>query len=160
MASDAVAAVTDTTFKQEVLDSPIPTLVDFWAAWCAPCRAIAPIVEELAKQYAGKVKVVKLNVDENPQTATQFRIMGIPTLLLFKGGSVVDQVVGLVPRPKLEAVLSKVAGKLPEIAEPESVGGSLIRGLSAFLAPFGAARKVTGGLPVIKGDPLFPRIAT
>lgn len=109
MASDAVAAVTDTTFKQEVLDSPIPTLVDFWAAWCAPCRAIAPTVEELAKQYAGKVKVVKLNVDENPQTATQFRIMGIPTLLLFKGGSVVDQVVGLVPKPKLEAVLSKVA---------------------------------------------------
>lgn len=109
MASDAVAAVTDSTFKQEVLESPIPTLVDFWAAWCAPCRAIAPMVEELAKQYAGKVKVVKLNVDENPRTASDFRIMGIPTLLLFKGGTVVEQVVGLVPKPKLEAALARVA---------------------------------------------------
>lgn len=109
MASDAVAAVTDATFRQEVLESPIPALVDFWAAWCAPCRAIAPMVEELARQYAGRVKVVKLNVDENPRTASDYKIMGIPTLLLFKGGAVVDQVVGVVPKPKLEASLAKVA---------------------------------------------------
>ncbi len=107
MASDAVAAVTDTTFESEVLNSPLPTVVDFWAAWCAPCRAIAPAVEELAKQYAGKVKVVKLNVDENPRTPGRYGIMGIPTLILFKGGQVVDQLVGAVPRPKLEAFFNK-----------------------------------------------------
>lgn len=109
MASDAVPAVTDATFESEVLNSPVPTVVDFWAAWCAPCRAIAPTVEELAKQYAGKVKVVKLNVDENPRTPGRYGIMGIPTLILFKGGQVVDQLVGAVPRPKLEALFNKAA---------------------------------------------------
>jgi thioredoxin 1 len=109
MASDAVAAVTDDTFKSEVLDSPVPTLVDFWAPWCGPCRAIAPAVEELARQYAGKVKVMKMNVDENPRTPSAYRIMGIPTLLLFQGGTVVEQVVGAVPKSRLEAVLQKVA---------------------------------------------------
>ncbi len=109
MASDAVAAVTDATFEAEVLNSQTPTLVDFWASWCAPCRAIAPVVEELAKQYTGKVKVLKLNVDENPRTPGRYGIMGIPTLILFKGGQVVDQLVGAVPRPKLEALFQKAA---------------------------------------------------
>jgi thioredoxin 1 len=107
--AETVNAVTDATFEQEVLESPIPALVDFWAAWCAPCRMLAPTVEALAAQYAGKVKVVKLNVDENPRTASAYRVMSIPTLLLFKGGQVVEMVVGAVPKPKLEAVLQKVA---------------------------------------------------
>jgi thioredoxin 1 len=109
MASDAVAAVTDATFQSEVLESQVPTLVDFWAPWCGPCRMLAPTVEALAREYAGKVKVVKVNVDENPRTAQAYRIMSIPTLLLFRNGTVVEQVLGNVPKPRIEAVLQKVA---------------------------------------------------
>jgi thioredoxin 1 len=90
--------VTDDSFKAEVLDSNVPVLVDFWAPWCAPCRIVAPVVEEVAKEYSGMVKVAKLNTDENQQTAMEYRIMGIPTLGIFVKGQMVDQIVGAVPK--------------------------------------------------------------
>jgi thioredoxin len=99
--------VTDRTFGTEVLNATEPVLVDFWAPWCGPCRAIGPVVEALAGQYAGRAKVVKLNVDDNPETATRYEISAIPTLLVFKHGQVVDQVRGLASKKvlamKLEA---------------------------------------------------------
>jgi thioredoxin 1 len=106
--SNVVMNVGDGEFKQEVLDSSTPVLVDFWATWCAPCRAIAPAIEELANQYQGKVKFAKLNIDDNQDTPQQYGIRSIPTLLLFKSGKVVDQIVGAVPKSKLEAAISKV----------------------------------------------------
>ncbi len=86
------------TFEQVVLKSDVPVLVDFWAPWCAPCRIIAPVLEEIAQEYAGRVKVVKLNTDQNPELAARYQVMGIPTLMLFKDGEVVDQMVGAVPK--------------------------------------------------------------
>ena len=94
--------VSDATFKEEVLESKVPVLVDFWAEWCAPCKMIAPIVEELAGEYDGKVKFAKLDVDSNPQSAMKYGIRGIPTLLIFDGGSPVDQIVGAVPKAQLK----------------------------------------------------------
>ena len=106
MSKDTIT-VLDATFKSEVLDSATPVLVDFWATWCAPCRAIAPSLEELATQYKGQVKIVKLDVDENNLTAEQFGIRSIPTLLMFKGGKVVEQLVGAAPKAKLEESIKK-----------------------------------------------------
>lgn len=106
MSKDTVA-VQDASFKAEVLDSSVPVLVDFWATWCAPCRAIAPALEELATQYKGKVKIAKVDVDESQQVAQQFGIRSIPTLLLFKGGRVVEQLVGAMPKAKLEEAIKK-----------------------------------------------------
>jgi thioredoxin 1 len=106
MSKDTVT-VLDATFKAEVLESSQPVLVDFWATWCAPCRAIAPALEELATQYKGQVKVAKVDVDENNQIAQQFGIRSIPTLLLFKGGKVVEQIVGAVFKTKLEDSIKK-----------------------------------------------------
>ncbi|MBE2254395.1 MAG: thioredoxin [Myxococcus sp.] len=106
MSKDTVA-VQDASFKAEVLDSSVPVLVDFWATWCAPCRAIAPALEELATQYKGKVKIAKVDVDESQQVAQQFGIRSIPTLLLFKGGKVVEQLVGAMPKAKLEEAIKK-----------------------------------------------------
>lgn len=99
--------VGDSNFQTEVLDSPVPVLVDFWAPWCGPCRMVAPVVEEIAEQYNGKLKVVKVNTDENPQVASQYGIRSIPTLMVFKGGSKVDMVVGAVPKTTLATTLEK-----------------------------------------------------
>ncbi|BCR03502.1 thioredoxin [Desulfuromonas versatilis] len=107
MASDKVVQLSDDNFEQEVLKSAVPVLVDFWASWCAPCKAISPLVDGLAEDYDGKVKVAKLNVDENPSTPGQFGVRGIPTLILFKDGKVVDQVVGAVPKNQLEGLVKK-----------------------------------------------------
>ncbi len=107
MASADVVTLTDANFKAEVLDSQTPVLVDFWAVWCGPCKAIAPAVEELAAAYKGRAKVGKLDVDHNQAVAAQFGIRSIPTLLVFKGGKVVEQVVGAVPKAKLQAALDK-----------------------------------------------------
>jgi len=107
MAKDTVT-VLDATFKSEVLDSETPVLVDFWATWCAPCRAIAPALEELATQYKGQLKIAKVDVDDNQAIAQQFGIRSIPTLLMFKGGKVVEQLVGAAPKAKLEDSIKKV----------------------------------------------------
>lgn len=103
----SAAQVTDSTFKQEVLDSEVPVLVDFWAPWCGPCRMVAPVVDEISQQYEGQIKVVKLNTDENPNVASQYGIRSIPTLMIFKGGQKVDMVVGAVPKTTLSNTLEK-----------------------------------------------------
>lgn len=105
--SDNVALVTDETFEAEVLQSEIPVLVDFWAIWCGPCKAIAPIVDQLAEKYAGQAKVVKMDIDSSPQTPAKYFIRSIPTLLLIKDGKVVDQLVGAASPQKVEAFLGK-----------------------------------------------------
>jgi thioredoxin 1 len=105
--AENIVNVVDNQFKKEVLESAEPVVVDFWAAWCAPCRAIAPALEELATQYKGKVKIAKLDVDENQETPQQYRVMSLPTLLIFKGGRVVEQIVGAVPKSKLEDAIKK-----------------------------------------------------
>ena len=94
--------LTEKNFKQEVLESDLPVLVDFWAPWCSPCYIVGPIVEELAKEYEGRLRVGKLNVDEGRNIAAQYQIMSIPTLMIFKGGEVVDQIIGALPKATLE----------------------------------------------------------
>jgi thioredoxin 1 len=105
-----VLEVSDSNFDTEVLQSQVPVLVDFWAEWCGPCKMLAPTVEALAREYEGKVKVAKVNVDENIATASRFRIQGIPTLLLFKGGQVREQLVGTQPKSVVEKALAKHVG--------------------------------------------------
>lgn len=105
--SGSVSPVTDQSFKADVLDSVLPVLVDFWAPWCGPCRMVAPVVEEIAQQYGEQIKVVKLNTDENPETASKYGIRSIPTLMIFKGGQKVDMVVGAVPRTTLSTTVEK-----------------------------------------------------
>ncbi len=100
---------TDANFQSEVLDSDQPVLVDFWATWCGPCRAVGPTIEELAKQYDGTVKVGKLNIDENPQAPSGFGISSIPAVLLFRDGKVVETLVGVQPKERYEAALGQVA---------------------------------------------------
>jgi thioredoxin 1 len=107
MASEKVLTFSDANFDTDVLQSGVPVLVDFWATWCAPCKAIAPVVDAIAEEYEGKVKVGKVNVDENPATPSKYGVRGIPTVILFKEGKVVDQVVGAVPKAQLEALIKK-----------------------------------------------------
>ena len=107
MASEKVQTLTDGNFDQSVIKAPQPVLVDFWAEWCGPCRRLAPTVDELATDYDGRVVVGKLNVDDNPNVASRYSIRGIPTLLLFKGGEIVEQVVGLADKSALKKLLDK-----------------------------------------------------
>lgn len=102
-----VVEFTDANFETEVLGSEQPVLVDFWAAWCGPCRAIAPAVEELAREYEGRAKIGKMNIDENPGIPGKFQIMSIPTLLVFKGGKPVGQIVGAVPKSRIQSELER-----------------------------------------------------
>ena len=104
---EVLIQLTDSNFEQEVLKSEKPVLVDFWASWCGPCKAIGPVVEELATEFKDQVKVGKLNIDDNPNAAKTYGVMSIPTLALFKGGNVIDKVIGLVPKGRLEELIKK-----------------------------------------------------
>jgi thioredoxin 1 len=107
MAADNVVKLTDATFDTEVTQADTPVLIDFWAEWCGPCRMVAPIIDALAEDYDGKVKIAKLNVDENPEISRRFNIRSIPTLLLFKNGELKETAIGLRPKPQLEQLLDK-----------------------------------------------------
>lgn len=102
--------ITDITFEQEVVKSITPVMVDFWAPWCAPCRIVSPVVEELGKEYEGKAKVVKLNVDDNPNSASRYNVMSIPTLIIFKGGQPVKTIIGAQPKENIKKALEEVVG--------------------------------------------------
>jgi thioredoxin 1 len=101
-----VLAVGESNFEAEVLQSGVPVLIDFWAPWCGPCRMIAPIVEQLATEFAGKIKVAKLNVDESPNLAATYGVSSIPTVMIFKGGDVVDSFIGVQPKPRLQQAIN------------------------------------------------------
>lgn len=112
MAGEHTLQFTDAAFDQEVLNSDVPVLVDFWAPWCGPCKAMTPTVDALAAEYAGKIKIGKMNTDENPQTPMRYQVRGIPTLLLFKGGKVVEQRVGAMPKAEVVKMLEPHAAKV------------------------------------------------
>jgi len=108
MAKDeSMMQFTDANFEQEVLQSEKPVLVDFWAPWCGPCRAVGPVVEDLAEVYKGLVKVGKINIDDNPKTAAKYGVMSIPTLILFNKGDIMDKLIGLSPKERLEGLIKK-----------------------------------------------------
>ena len=113
MSNPSIVHTSDATFDKEVLQSEQPVLVDFWAVWCGPCKAIGPIVDDLATTYAGKLKVAKVNVDQNGATPSRYGIRGIPALLFFKGGKVADQIVGYVPREVIEEKVNRVLALAP-----------------------------------------------
>ena len=105
--SEGIVNLTDDGFEAEVLKAELPTLVDFWAEWCGPCRALTPVIEAAATDYAGKAQICKMNIDENPKTPSNYEVKAIPTILIFKGGEVVEQMVGLVSKAKLDEALAK-----------------------------------------------------
>lgn len=107
MASESVKTVSDADFQTEVLKAAVPVVIDFWAEWCGPCRMMGPVLDEVARAYEGRVTFVKMNVDDNPETPKKYGVRSIPNLKLFKGGEVVDEIVGAVPRQKLEAMVEK-----------------------------------------------------
>ena len=107
MASEKVLTITDSSFDADVIKSDKPVLVDFWATWCAPCKAITPVIEAIAEEYDGRIVVGKVNVDDSPATPGKYGVRGIPTIILFNDGKVVDQVVGAVPKSQLEALIKK-----------------------------------------------------
>ena len=104
----AVQEITDAQFEAEVIQSDLPVLIDFWAPWCAPCRAVAPVVDDLAREFAGKLKVVKMNVDDNPVSPSRYGVRSIPNLLIFKNGQVKEQIVGAVPKGQFVQAINKV----------------------------------------------------
>jgi thioredoxin 1 len=104
---ESLVQFTDANFEQEVLKSEKPVLVDFWAPWCGPCRAVGPVVEDLAEAYKGRVKVGKINIDDNPKTATAYGVMSIPTIILFNKGDIMDKLIGLSPKDRLEGLIKK-----------------------------------------------------
>jgi thioredoxin 1 len=108
MAESKLYHIKDAEFEQEVIKAGVPVLVDFWAPWCGPCQMIAPMLEELAQEYGSRVKIVKMNVDENPATPSQFAIRAIPTLILFKGGQVVERITGVIPLEQLKVKLGNM----------------------------------------------------
>jgi thioredoxin 1 len=107
MSNDNITQVSDATFDGDILKSAVPVLVDFWAPWCGPCRSVAPIVEDLATQYAGKIKVAKINVDESTEVATRYQITSIPTFILFKNGQVADRALGALPRSEFVKLIDR-----------------------------------------------------
>ncbi len=110
MASENIFEVTDSNFEKEVLQSGIPVLVDFWAPWCGPCRAIAPVIDEVSGEYAGKLKVGKCNVDDNLSTPSRYQIRAIPTMIIFKGGSISEQITGAVAKSQIVSAVTKAIG--------------------------------------------------
>jgi thioredoxin 1 len=133
MASNGILEATDSNFDEEVLRSETLVMVDFWAGWCGPCKALAPIVEELATAYQGRVKVAKMDVDRNSSTPMRYGIRGIPALLLFKGGKVADQIVGYVPRETIEKSLDKALEKSPDKAPEKNLDKPLEKSLDKAL---------------------------
>jgi thioredoxin 1 len=121
----AIHPVTDETFDSTVFASELPVLVDFWATWCPPCRALAPIIEEFAIEHEGRLEVVKLDVDVNPQTAARFGVQGIPTLILFRDGQAVERIVGFLPKAELVARLER---QIPGLAQKDETHAKFIGG--------------------------------
>jgi thioredoxin 1 len=115
MAGQFVTEVNDADFEKQVLQSDTPVLVDFWAAWCGPCRALAPVVDQVASEYQGKLKVMKMDVDKNNATPGRYGIRGIPALLIFKGGKVAEQIVGFVPKDQIDQTLARVITASPVV---------------------------------------------
>ncbi len=121
-----ITDVTDANFEQEVLQSSTPVLVDFWAGWCGPCKALSPVVDEVAQQFTGKLKVMKMDVDRNASTPMRYGIRGIPALLFFKDGKVAEQIVGFVPKDTIEKSVTKVLGDTVNVARGEDSGASFL----------------------------------